>query len=245
MFPPVGFQKKFLSLLKTLLFVGFVMTVGMLASYLGMRFAVRGTEVAVSSLVGKTIDEAQKILLKVDLRLGISGERYDLEVPGRTIISQYPRPGGKIKVQREVRVIVSLGKRKSPVPNLIGSTLRVARLMVTQSGYELGTLSEISVGSVENRRVVQQSPAPDTISWGGQKIDILVSLESTDRYIMPDVIGQNLYRVRFFFEKKGFKLGKVQYANYDDVPRGSVVKQFPEPGYVLAKNYSVNLEVAR
>jgi serine/threonine-protein kinase len=117
--------------------------------------------------------------------------------------------------------------------------------MVIQSGYELGTISEISVDSAEKGRVVQQFPAPDSIGGGSRKIDILVSLESTDRYIMPDVMGQNLNRVRFFFEKNGFKLGKVQYANYQDVPRGSVVKQFPEPGYVLAKNYFVNLEVAR
>ena len=69
--------------------------------------------------------------------------------------------------------------------------------------------------------------------------------DAPHRYIMPDRIGQDLNQVISFFERAGFQLGRIQYSAYQNVPRGTVVKQFPEPGYMLTEKNSINLEVAR
>lgn len=76
-------------------------------------------------------------------------------------------------------------------------------------------------------------------------IDVLVSDGTVSRYVMPDITNQSLNTVLLFFEKNGFKLGEIQYRDSATVSRGAVVKQFPEPGYMLTDGDTINLEIAR
>jgi beta-lactam-binding protein with PASTA domain len=62
---------------------------------------------------------------------------------------------------------------------------------------------------------------------------------------MPDVMGRNLNQVTLFFESNDFELGNIRYVDLADMSAGLVVKQFPEPGYVLTDEDSINLEVSR
>ena len=63
--------------------------------------------------------------------------------------------------------------------------------------------------------------------------------------MMPAVMGQSLNRVLLFFESNDFELGNIRYVDLANVSAGLVVKQFPEPGYVLTEADSINLEVSR
>ena len=62
---------------------------------------------------------------------------------------------------------------------------------------------------------------------------------------MPDVLGRSLNQVTLFFESNDFELGNIRYVDLADMSAGLVVKQFPEPGYVLTDEDSINLEVSR
>lgn len=238
-------QRKFVILGKLLLLTGVLIAVGLLSAFLAMRIAVRGTEVEVPKLQGKTIDQVKKILAGSKLKLEVSGERYDAQIPKGVVVSQHPDPGVPIKEGREVQVILSLGKRQSPVPDLKGTTLRAAQLMAVQSGYEIGNISKVSLAEASHGQVVRQFPVPNSKEIVSPKIDLLISSGETHTFIMPDMIGQDLNRVVAFFQKNGFKVGKIDYRTYANVPKGTVVKQFPEPGYMLASRDSINLEVAR
>ncbi len=238
-------QSKFLTLGKFVLLSAILVAVGLLSAFLAMRFSVRGTEVEVPKIQGKSAQEAKQILEKVNLRLGVGGERYDPELPPGAIISQHPGAGVQIKADREVQVILSLGVRRKPVPHLRGTTRRAAQSMILQSGYELGHVSTAPLSSAEKDEVVQQYPGPGAQEILDPRIHLLVNRDAPDRYIMPDRIGQDLNQVISFFEKVGFKLGRIQYKAYQNARRGTVVKQFPEPGYMLTEKDSINLEVAR
>lgn len=235
---------RFRSIGKFLFLAGLLIGVGLLSGYLAMRFAVRGTEVAVPKIQGIPGEEAQKILAQAGLRLQVVGERYDAQVPKGAVISQYPGPEVSIKADREVQVILSLGPRRNPVPDLKGSTLRAAQSMILQSGYEVGHITEVTLGR-EKDEVIQQFPPPDAQEIMSPKIDVLVGREAPKKYIMPDLLGEHLNRAISFFDSQGFKVQRIQYRAYPGVPKGAVVKQFPEPGYVLSQTDSINLEVAR
>ncbi|MCH8017908.1 MAG: PASTA domain-containing protein, partial [Acidobacteria bacterium] len=111
--------------------VGVLIAVGLSSAYLGMRLAVRGTEVEVPSIAGKPVGEATEILERVHLKREVMGERFDPEIPRGVVISQHPQPGRTIKAERKVQIILSLGTKTHPVPDLRGSPLRVARLMAS------------------------------------------------------------------------------------------------------------------
>ena len=225
--------------------VGVLIAVGLSSAYLGMRLAVRGTEVEVPSITGKPVGEASEILERVHLKREVMGERFDPEIPRGVVISQHPQPGRTIKAERNVQIILSLGTKTHPVPDLRGSPLRVAQLMVSDAGFELGNISEISMGEIPKGQIVQQFPPPDSKDLLSPEIDVLVSGGFLERYVMPDVTGQSLNTVLLYFEKNNFKLRNIQYGDYPDAARGAVVKQFPEPGYILTEQGTINLEVAR
>ena len=225
--------------------VGVLIAVGLSSAYLGMRLAVRGTEVEVPSIAGKPVGEATEILERVHLKREVMGERFDPEIPRGVVISQHPQPGRTMKEERKVQIILSLGTKTHPVPDLRGSPLRVARLMASDAGFELGNISEISMSEIPKGQIVQQFPPPDSKDLLSPEIDVLVSGGFLERYVMPDVTGQSLNSVVLYFEKNAFKLGNIRYGDYPDAARGAVVKQFPEPGYLLTEQETINLEVAR
>ncbi|MCH7802459.1 MAG: PASTA domain-containing protein [Acidobacteria bacterium] len=225
--------------------VGVLIAVGLSSAYLGMRLAVRGTDVEVPSIAGKPMGEATEILERVHLKREVMGERFDPEIPRGVVISQHPQPGRTMKAERKVQIILSLGTKTHPVPDLRGSPLRVARLMAADAGFELGNISEISMSEIPKGQIVQQFPPPDSKDLLSPEIDVLVSGGFLERYVMPDVTGQTLNAVLLYFEKNDFKLGNLRYGDYPDAARGAVVKQFPEPGYILTEQDAINLEVAR
>ncbi len=225
--------------------VGVLIAVGLSSAYLGMRLAVRGTEVEVPSITGKPVGEATEILERVHLKREVMGERFDPQIPRGVVISQHPQPGRTIKAERNVQIILSLGTKTNPVPDLRGSPLRVARLLVSDAGFELGKISEMSMSEIPKGQIVQQFPPPNSKDLLSPQIDVLISGGFLERYVMPDVTGKSLNAVLLYFEKNDFKLRNSLYGDYPDAARGSVVKQFPEPGYILTEQETINLEVAR
>ena len=238
-------HEKLLRLGWFILLVGSVVVVGLSSAYLGMRFAVRGTEVEVPSIVGQSVEEAKVSLSNQDLKVDVIGRRFDDDFPDGSVISQHPRPGGRMKIRRAVRVIVSLGEKRDAIPELLGSTLGVARLLVAEAGYELGRISWLSIPEIRKEEIIRQYPLANSERIMSPKIDVLVSSGDSTRYVMPDVTGWGLNQVLLLFEGNGVKVGRIQYGSYPNTRKGIIVKQFPEPGYILVEKKAVNLEVSR
>ncbi len=68
-------------------------------------------EIAVPSLIGKTLTEAEKILQASGLKVGIVTSQPSFELLPNTIVDQFPRPGENAKVGTEVDLfVVKVGK---------------------------------------------------------------------------------------------------------------------------------------
>ncbi len=228
---------------KLVLLSGVLVAAFLLSLILGMRLAVSGNVMETPVLVGMSLEDAEQVFSGIELDLAVGGQRYDAQVPEGAIIAQSPGPGVGIKAGRDVRVIVSLGRRTNAVPNLKGTSLRAARLLAAQNGFEIGRVSEISL-SEEDETIVEQSPAPFSEETVDDKVDVLVLRKAVSSYVMPDVVSWNLNRSLIFLENHGFET-RVFYRRHSSVRRGTVVRQFPEPGYRLDEEDVINLEVAR
>ena len=72
---------------------------GMVSALTAMRFAIRGREVEVPQLAGKTKDEAELILRNGGLKLKVSSSRFSSEVAGgqsagADSLQRYPAESG-------------------------------------------------------------------------------------------------------------------------------------------------------
>lgn len=243
--PEVQSQSRFLTLGKSFLLIAILITVGILSAVVGIRVAVRGDEVQVPPLTGQTVDQAKKTLAKLELLVEVSGERYDPSVGAGKVVSQLPPAGGRIKTNRPVQVVVSLGARRNPIPDLLGSSMRSAQLMVVQSGYELGNVSTVSLDNAGREGVIQQYPTPQSREVLSQKVDVLVNAPGSARFLMPDLLGQNIAVVTAFLEANNLTMRPPVYREYQNADKGQVVKQSPEPGYMITREDQISVEVAR
>src|SRR2546421_11699751 len=100
------------------LMVAILGVAGIVSALTAMRFAIRGREVEVPPLAGKTADQAKDILTRDGLILKVASSRFSSEVPEGQILAQIPPSGTRIKTNRTVRVLLSLGAQRFAVPNL-------------------------------------------------------------------------------------------------------------------------------
>jgi beta-lactam-binding protein with PASTA domain len=212
-----------------------------------MKLAIHGTESEVPALMGKTEDEARKILEDSKLLLRVSSsKRYSQSVPAGRIVDQIPAAGTKLKAQRSVKVLISLGDRKYAVPNLVGSSLRAARLTLGQRNFTLGNTTVTRMASGDAQTVQQQFPQPGSQEGADPTVNVLLSGGPIEEFfVMPDLVGKPFELIAGRARTEGFQLGKPTYHKYSGVGAGVVTQQRPQAGHRLSKNETILLEVSQ
>jgi beta-lactam-binding protein with PASTA domain len=228
------------------LMVAILGVAGIVSALTAMRFAIRGREVEVPPVVGKTADQAKEILSRNGLVLKVASSRFSSEVPEGHILDQIPPTGTRLKVNRTVRVLVSLGERRFAVPNLVGTSLRAAQLTLAQRKLALGKTLYAHTSGGDSSTVVYQTPKPGTQEGSDPSVNILISLgPPAEFFIMPDLIGKSADLVASRARNEGFRLGKVNLRKYPGVEPGVVIQQKPQAGYRLTKSDIILLDVSQ
>ena len=226
--------------------VAILCVAGILSALTAMRFAIRGREVEVPPVIGKTEVEAGQILENSRLVLKVSSKRFSSDIPEGHVIAQIPPSGTRLKADRSVRVLISLGERRFAVPNLLGTSLRAAQLMLTQRRLTVGNTLYAHTPAGDPSTVAYQSPRPGTLEGSDPSVNILISLgPAAEAFIMPDLIGKPAELVMSRARNEGFRIGKVTYRNYPGVDPGVVIQQKPQAGYRLPKTETILLDVSQ
>jgi serine/threonine-protein kinase len=229
-----------------ILMVAILTVAGLVSALTAMRFAIRGKEVEVPKLVGKTKDEAEQILRTGGLKLKMTSSRFSSSIAEGKVLEQIPAAGTRLKADRTVKVLISLGAQRFAVPNLVGTSLRAAQLTLAQRRFMLGNTVYTHTDDGDPSTVVYQSPKPGTQEGTDPSVDIVISLGPPAQYfIMPDLIGKPAELVSSRVRTEGFHLGKVNYRKYPGVEPGVVIFQKPQAGYRLTKPDVIFLDVSQ
>jgi len=229
-----------------ILMIAILAVAGVVSALTAMRFAIRGREVEVPQLTGKTKEQAEEILKTRGLRLKVSSSRFSPDVAEGKILAQIPSSGTRLKVDRTVKVLVSLGQQQFAVPNLIGTSLRAAQLTLAQRRLLLGNTVYAHTAEGDPSTVVYQAPKPGTQEGSDPTVNILISLGPQAQYfIMPDLIGKPAELVASRARSEGFKIGKLNYRKYPGVEPGVVIQQKPQAGYRLSTSDIILLDVSQ
>jgi len=228
------------------LMVAILAVAGVVSALTAMRFAIRGREVDVPALTGKTKDEAEQVLKARGLKMKVSSSRFSSDIAEGKILEQNPPGGTRLKADRTVKVLLSLGERRFAVPNLIGTSLRAAQLTLSQRRLMLGNTLYTHTPEGEPSTVVYQSPNPGTQEGSDPSVNILISLGPPAQYfVMPDLIGKPAELVAARARNEGFHLGKMNLRKYPGVESGVVIQQKPQAGYRLTKSDVILLDVSQ
>jgi beta-lactam-binding protein with PASTA domain len=239
-------REKVSRLSSLVLMIAILCLAGGLSAITAMKLAIQGTEVEVPALMGKSEDEARKVLEDNKLLLRVSSKRFSQSVPAGRIVDQIPPAGTKLKAQRSVKVLVSAGDRKYAVPNLVGSSLRAARLTLGQRNFTLGNASVARTPMGDPQTIQQQYPQPGSQEGADPTVNVLLSAGPIEEFfVMPDLVGKPFELVAGRIRTEGFQLGKQTYKKYSGVGAGIVTQQRPQAGHKLSKNDTILLEVSQ
>ena len=239
-------QTKLLTFFRWLFFGSLLFVSGFVSCLTAMRLAIRGNEVLVPDLAGKTIEGASRQLEASSLRVKVESRRFDDKAPQDRIISQTPLANSQLKRDQTVRVILSLGVKKVPVPELAGETIRAGQILLLRRGLNLGMLSTIYSSSHEKDEIIAQNPPPEAHFAKSLLMSILVSAgPKPGDFYMPDLTGKDFEPASREIAGAGLVLGQVTYESMPGISRGTILRQSPPAGTKIAEGGTISLEVTR
>ncbi len=217
-----------------------ILLLGVAAVFVGRSLSSNssGTKVSVPSIVGLTTDEASVALSRSGLKLG--NERTQIsDKPANTIISQDPVANSQLETGQGVDVVISAGKEKVSVPNLVGlASVEDARQSLANSNLNLGSVAETDSDQPQGS-VLKQSPSAGSNVDAGSRVGITVS---NGKVKVPSVVGKSEAQAKSDLANAGFQVN-VTTQESSETP-GTVLAQSPEGGQTAVKGTLVTITVA-
>ena len=134
----------------------------------------RGKEkVAVPDVVGRSRDEAERLLREADLEPAVK-EREDEDAEPGSVLEQDPAAGTKVAKGSTVELVVAKAPADVPVPGVIDATEEDATKTLEDAGFEVAVEDAPVDTPDEDGIVTDQDPAPDESRPKGSKVTITV-----------------------------------------------------------------------
>ena len=206
--------------------------------------ATKPKEVAIPNLVGKTVEEAKKILEENKINYVEESSEYNTEYEAGTIISQNPPfvENRKIKQNTDIKVVVSLGTETTTVPKLKGLTKEEAEEAADEAKIKLEFVEETSK-TVESGIIIKQETEEGATVNAGDTVKVYVSIGTGVKQV---VVSSVLYKDVEVAKQTLTNLGLNVEVEYDeDTTRsnGVVLKQSIASGETVDEGTTITITV--
>jgi eukaryotic-like serine/threonine-protein kinase len=201
------------------------------------RVVRQGWDTTVPDLRGSERDAGETLLRQARLRTGQVLEVPDPDALAGKIISQDPPAGARVRRGRLVHLLVSQGAPIHQVPDLVGKTVRAARLDLVQNGMQQGAILVLPSDAVPEGDVIGTHPQRGAAPHRDGSVDLLVSGgEQRLLYLMPDLRGMESEDAAARLRAVG-----IQVDPSSEAAGRFVSAQTPEPGEPIASGQFVSL----
>jgi beta-lactam-binding protein with PASTA domain/tRNA A-37 threonylcarbamoyl transferase component Bud32 len=199
-----------------------------------------GGRVEVANVVGKQLEVATGILENDGLKVEPEFMENDL-VPENEVYEQSPEAGVRVDRDSTVRLTVSQGTGKAPVPDVTGESLDDAQERLAEAGFDSRVSQEAS-DTVDQGKVTRTNPTAGSMQPKGSTVTIFVST-GKGMVAVPDVSGLDAIDASNQLGAKGLNARTVNEAS-DTVDQGKVIRTDPPAGTQVAKGSTVQMVVS-
>ena len=133
-----------------------------------------GTLKAVPDVIGLNSAQAQELLKDADLLVTFD-HAYNDDVPEDHVISQDPESSSLVKERTNVHVLISAGPQQIAVPDVVGTTLDEAILLLEDAGLTKGMVTDAYMPGVADGIVITQRPQAESNAIIGDEIDLVIA----------------------------------------------------------------------
>ena len=206
---------------------------------------VEDDKIKVPPLLGKTYEEAEKMLN--DVGLGIKKvEEFSNEYEAGLIFKQSMEAGTTAPEHTQIIVTISKGPNIFKFENIVGKKQDEALKYLNKEGlkYELNyaeTEDDTLVGVV-----AETNPVAGTEVKSGDTIVLTIyQLKGQQNAVVPDLEGKTESEARREIESLGFKIGEVTYEYSDEIEKDKVISQSgPKVGEEAPLDTAINLVIS-
>ncbi|HBW12443.1 MAG TPA: Stk1 family PASTA domain-containing Ser/Thr kinase [Proteiniclasticum sp.] len=199
-------------------------------------------EVDIPEIMGLTKEEAEDALEMVGLVLEVTGTETS-EQPENTVIKVIPEEGTTVKKGVTVSVVLSAGEEKLYVPDITGSTVESAEIILGNNGFILGTTKEEFSETVPAGEIIGQDPLVNTSMPKGSAVNVVVSKgPEIVLSIVPDMKGRTQREAQALLEAVGLTIGEVKTVpTGDEAQSGRIVEQSLPAATEVKEGTKVNI----
>ena len=219
--------------------------VASVTAYLTMTFFVKSEKtVVVPNLIGKEIVYSLQLLSNLGLNTKVRGTEYSATIPANHVISQSPSAGSQIKIDRDVKVIISAGTQKVILPSLTGLSLQQARIIIEENGLTLGHVTRTWHDVLQKGGIFAQAPRQGTQVFRGTAVNLLISSGRFPQYyMMTDLRRLPLDEAVLRLEALALSPGGIRTLRAANTPMNTVIGQNPASGQPVEAGSAIDLEV--
>ncbi|MGX4736965.1 Stk1 family PASTA domain-containing Ser/Thr kinase [Kitasatospora griseola] len=189
----------------------------------------------VPSVLGQSRQQAVTVLDKQGLH-GAFSEQFSESVQAGQVISTDPGVGAKVRKSDAVKVVVSRGPERVPVPQVTSRPLAEASKALTDARLTAGTTTEQFSDSVPKGAVISTDPAAGTALAPNSPVALTVSKGMRP---VPDVSGMSRDDAAKALQDAGFT---PQIAGL--LPFGKVTEQSPAAGTPRPQGSTVTITIS-
>lgn len=211
-----------------------------------------GQAISVPDLSGLTVEEVSDLTTARDLRFEIIDSIYSSDMPRGTVVKQNPVANSKVKKNRKIFLTMNaVNPEMVSMPQLVGISIRQARLALENAGLSLGKISYRPDYAINN--VLQQMHHDTVIKEGseiikGATIDLVLGMGlSGEKTKIPELIGLDLESARVKIADNYLNVGAVTYdrtvLNDEDSAGAFVWRQYPEYDPLGRLNMGLEIDI--
>ncbi len=210
-----------------------------------MPWVVSAEEVTVPDFVSQNKVTAIEELKKIGLEPVEQGPKYDENVPRDHVILQTPRPGSTVKVGRRVYLYISGGEPLIKMPQLLGKTVRDAKITIERLGLAIDTLLDVR-SEFPAKTVVEQSVKEGEFLAKGDSVTLMISIGPQIGMVrVPNLIAKSLTEAERILRELSLKIGKKTYLSSPNLLPNTIIDQYPSEDKLVSYGDSVDVVITQ
>ena len=139
------------------------------------RISGPGNKIVVPSLAGMSQTQAASAVAELGLKVDVIQEVFSEDIPKGKVITSDPAGGGRVEIAGTVHLIISKGKDRIEVPDLVGLTVEEAAAALKKSDLKVGRVSEKYSDTFETGLLIDGIPTSGSPVRKDSTVDLIVS----------------------------------------------------------------------
>jgi serine/threonine-protein kinase len=202
-----------------------------------------GNKIAIPSLAGMTQSQAAKTVAELGLTVDVTEKVFSEDVPIGKVITSDPAGGGRVAIAGTVHLIISKGKERIEVPDLVGLTVELATVALGEKNLKIGRVTEKFSATLEAGLLIDGNPASGSEVRKDSTVDLIVS-KGIEQVELANFQGKTSDQAQSELTEAGLIVSS-KYEFSDNIPVGTVISQTPSDVATIGKGEKILLVISK